>query len=160
MVNLNPLMKFKMKTKVTSLLLILTISGCANKSSDRETFGEVLENRVIQARDTQKAIDNKLASLMVADRSVSAPGWLFATAAEDSIEQATLHNVSKVTVRLEDGDIITLELDHYTQALKQGDKVSVTINHNDEPIDINALIAKKTSSQRDLPLLYQRNTHR
>ena len=147
-----------MKITVTSLLLTLFISGCSNKDACQEVQGEVITNTMTQISDAKAAANNELARLMVADRHVSSPGWILGTVTKDPIDEVTLQKVSEVTVRLDDGKIVSMELDHYADDLKQGDKVSVSINQNHEAMNIKTLIAKNRSVNRTDKLLHQRNT--
>ena len=147
-----------MKITVTSLLLTLFISGCSNKDACQEVQGEVITNKMTQVSDTKAAADNELARLMVADRNVSSSGWLLGAVTKDPIDEETFSTVSEVTVRLDDGKIVSMELDHYADELKQGDKVSVSLNQNDEPTNIQTLLAKSLSINRKDNLLHQRHT--
>ncbi len=147
-----------MKITVTSLLLTLFISACSNKHASQEVQGEVLTNKMTQSSDDKVAANNELARLLVADRNVSSPGWILGAVTKDPIDEVTQHMVSEVTVRLDGGKIVSMELEHYAADLKQGDKVSVSINQSDEPINIRMLIAKNLSINRSDKLLHQHNT--
>ncbi|MCL1096097.1 hypothetical protein [Shewanella kaireitica] len=147
-----------MKITVTSLLLSLFIVGCSSKDAFQEVQGEILTNKITQPSDEQAVANNELARLMVADRNVASPGWLLGAITKDPINELTLQKVSEVTVRLDDGKIVSMELDHYAGDLKQGDRVSVSINQNHEAMNIKTLIAKNRSIIRTDKLLHQRNT--
>lgn len=147
-----------MKITVTSLLLSLFIVGCSSKDAFQEVQGEILTNKITQPSDEQAVANNELARLMVADRNVSSPGWILGAITKDPINELTLQKVSEVTVRLDDGKIVSMELDHYADDLKQGDRVSVSINQNHEAMNIKTLIAKNRSVNRTDKLLHQRNT--
>ncbi|WP_044555694.1 hypothetical protein [Shewanella piezotolerans] len=146
-----------MKITVTSLLLTLFTGGCSSKHTLQEVQGEVLTIKMTQSSD-EKAANNLLERLMVADRNVSSPGWILGAATKDPIDEATLHRVSEVTVRLNDGSIVSMELAYYADDLKQGDKVSVSMNQSDEIMNIETLIVKALPINRMDKPLHQRNT--
>lgn len=141
-----------MKKILTALLFTLAFAGCASNDVARETQGEILANQMAKADNEGggKAV-GQLASLAASDSDTRLTSWIIGGLVGDAIEEATLAQVSELVIRLDNGQVVSVKLDIYTEEFKQGDKVDVSINKYGEAIDIKPLTvsnhAAKTSEK-------------
>ena len=148
-----------MKKILTALLFTLAFTGCASNDVARVTQGEILANQMAKAdNEGGGAAVGQLAGLAASDSDTRLSSWIIGGLVGHAIEEATLGQVSELVIRLDNGQVVSVKLDIYTEAFKQGDKVDVSINKYGEPIDIKPLTVSNHTAKTSEKGLHQHDT--
>ncbi|MCL1096098.1 TOBE domain-containing protein [Shewanella kaireitica] len=144
---------------LTALLFTLALTGCANNDVARVTKGEILANQMTKAdNEGGGAAVGQLAGLAASDSDTRLSSWIIGGLVGHVIEEATLGQVSELVIRLDNGQVVSVKLDIYTEAFKQGDKVDVSINKYGKPIDIKPLTVSNHAAKTSEKGLHQHDT--